>query len=301
MKRTLWAGLACLLACFAFSGQDYSPEEARQFTQQDIEWISRALGDLAEAGSDFPAQRGAFTESSALYKALVPKYADSLPVKDKWGRPYQVFLGEAANKVYGFKDCGPRDFLVASFGKDGAADDWAYDPDDPEGGFYPYHSPDADLDIVAFDGDLVRGPKMAEIEEFRIAAMKDIFYLTESLTAYSMDGNKYPEQKGALSENSPFYKTLVEKYPTPGGVPTMDPWGHPYYVYLGEAIRGVYGIQDNEPDDCLVISAGADGKLDDWRYDPKDPGGMYPYDSPEANNDIVWYSGVLIRGPEEKK
>ena len=300
MKRTALIGIAILVACSSFAGQEYKAEEVRQFAEQDIKYLSGLLEDFLSEGNAFPVQRGPFNPTAAIYKALAPKHAESLPVMDKWGKPYQVYLGEAVNGVYGFKDRGPEDFLVASFGKDGRADAWRYDPSDPEGGFYPYHSPDGDLDIVLFDGEVIRGPKMAEIEELRIAAMKDIFYLTESLTSYILDaGNTYPEQKGEFTEDSPIYRILVAKYPTPGGVPTTDPWGHPYGVFLGEAIRGVYGIQDNEPDDCLVVSYGADGKPDDWRYDPKDPGGMYPYDSPEVDNDIIWYSGVLIRGPQD--
>ncbi len=301
MKRMIVIGLLGFLACIVFAGPEYKAEEVREFAQQDIKYISDVLEDFLSAGNAFPVQQGPLSETSALYKALVPKFAApaGFHLKDLWGLPYQIYLGKAVT-LYGFMDCGPEDLLVASFGKDGLADAWQYDPAVPEAGFYPYHTTDPDLDIVAFDGEIIRGPKMAEIEELRIAAMKDIFYLSESLTAYSMDGNGYPLQKGEFSADGALYKQLVAKYGTPGGVPTVDPWGNAYYVYLGDAIQGVYGIQDNGPDDCLVISFGADGKPDDWRYDPDTSDGMYPYDSPEVNNDIAWYSGVLIRGPEEE-
>jgi hypothetical protein len=129
------------------------------------------------------------------------------------------------------------------------------------------------------------------------AAEAEVSSLATLITSYLVDGSKFPQQNGprdwAVNPDSVIYKTLVPKYA--GTLPSHDPWGHSYEVYLGKLCEGKYGIQKAAADDYLIISLGLNGAHESWQYDPKnDTAGLYPEFDQTKN--IVNFNGTIIRG-----
>ena len=74
---------------------------------------------------------------------------------------YRVYCGEACNGKYGISGCGPDDFVVVSYGRDGKEEDWLYDFNNPKAGLYEVVSlDDFDKDIVMWNGSWIRAPRL---------------------------------------------------------------------------------------------------------------------------------------------
>ena len=70
--------------------QSFSHYERQKNTMKDITIIATGITDHVTDHGLSPAQDGVYDESSQFYKAIVPYYLKSMPIKDKWGNNYVV-------------------------------------------------------------------------------------------------------------------------------------------------------------------------------------------------------------------
>ena len=134
--------------------------------ERQITKIASACADYIIDNSLFPALQKPedcqLTKESTIYNLLVPKYAKFLPSTDPWGKPYEIFLGNAdwgkKNLDYfGIQKPTGDDFLVVSRGKLGNYETWKYNPNNPKAGLYSEF--DGTKNIIYFNLDLIRGKK----------------------------------------------------------------------------------------------------------------------------------------------
>jgi general secretion pathway protein G len=126
-------------------------------SQKDIQLISTYLLDYITDKVVPPANNGDI--STTLKTALSPTYTKVLPLSDQWGTGYKVYTG-ANVTVYGITGAGADDFLVASYGRDRAAESWTYNASLPEGGLYTLSGvSDFTRDLVDYNGQFIRGPR----------------------------------------------------------------------------------------------------------------------------------------------
>jgi hypothetical protein len=125
----------------------------------------------------------------------------------------------------------------------------------------------------------------------------DISLIGIVLSRYLLDHAKFSfENEEWLSKESDVYNALCPLYAE--SLPTSDPWGNPYWVLFGKYFdESLYGIPKGAADDFMIFSAGRDGKIENWVYDPKnDIAGLYKGIDPDR--DIVYLNGSFIRAPE---
>lgn len=134
-------------------------------TLQDIHLIASACLEYIDEQGKAPAsgiQSGPLKEDSEFIKALQRKYLPACPIKDRWGNPIFVYSGLAAADFYGFtKDLvGGEDFVIVSYGRDGKAEGFIYDPAHPQSGWYELDSmDDFNKDHINWKGNWIRRPK----------------------------------------------------------------------------------------------------------------------------------------------
>jgi hypothetical protein len=125
----------------------------------------------------------------------------------------------------------------------------------------------------------------------------DITIISTALADYITDNRVAPKQAGIYDATSSFYKALSSFYVKV--LPIKDPWGNNYRVYCGTACNGIYGISGCDPQDFIVISFGADGKEEAWKFDSNNPeaGLIEIKTASDFNIDLVMWNGSWIRGP----
>ena len=126
-------------------------------TQKDISTIATSIADyITDKATPFAAN-GAI--DATVKGALSPMYLKVLPLNDQWGTSFKVYTGTNCNQ-YAITGSATDDFLVASYGRDGALESWSYAPATPEGGLYTI-SATADFakDLVNLNGSFIRGPR----------------------------------------------------------------------------------------------------------------------------------------------
>jgi hypothetical protein len=144
--------------------------------------------------------------------------------------------------------------------------------------------------------------KMPEQKDKQLNSMKAIEHINLAISDYVTDHGVPPEQSGTYDKQSAFYKALSPFYVKMLHV--KDNWGNNFHVYSGKAGNGVYGgIKGCTEKDVVVVSFGRDGKKENWRYDPKNPGaGIYELKSlEEFDRDLVMLNGTWIRAPKDRK
>ncbi|MFQ6109146.1 MAG: type II secretion system protein [Candidatus Aminicenantales bacterium] len=109
-------------------------------------------------------------------------------------------------------------------------------------------------------------------------------------------------QSGELQAGSDFVKVVSPTYIK--YCPLNDQWGHPFLVYTGKAVSGVYNIpdEDTSDDDFLIVSLGRDGEEGGtltYTYDPNNPSaGLYTLEAPaDFNNDLINMNGSWLHAP----
>ncbi len=133
------------------------PSAKVKIGRAEVNTFATALADYLIDQGKFPIKGGAVTSASAVYEALCPFYAKSLPTSDPWGGQYFVYLGQEIDTAgYGFANSAIDDFLVVCRGQDKTADSWTYDPGHPAAGLTSDLDPNQD--IISFNGTLIRGP-----------------------------------------------------------------------------------------------------------------------------------------------
>lgn len=126
---------------------------------KDIVHISIALADYCVDNNKAPEHSGFLEIGDSFYKALVPFYIKNPPTADPWGNKYLVYCGAACDGVYGISNSLIDDFLVASYGKDGEKENWAYNDLNPESGFISLSQFNSCCDIVMHNGNWIRIPR----------------------------------------------------------------------------------------------------------------------------------------------
>jgi hypothetical protein len=134
-------------------------------TLQDIDLIAKACLEYIEEQGIAPAsgiQNGSLEADSAFTKALEEKHLTACPIKDRWGNPFFVYVGSAAANFNGFAMDLIRgeDFIIVSFGRDGKADGFKYDPAHPRSGWFGLDSmDDFKKDYINWSGNWIRRPQ----------------------------------------------------------------------------------------------------------------------------------------------
>lgn len=113
-------------------------------TMADLRNVSTALGSYASDAYTYP-------QPDELAQKLAPKYLQSFPAADGWGRPFKY---ECWGRAGDSRICDA--YVIASAGRDGVfteSDLRAYDKQ-------PVSTTDYDADLVIMDGEFVRAPQL---------------------------------------------------------------------------------------------------------------------------------------------
>jgi len=128
-------------------------------TMKDMTSISTACADYITDHGTAPTNAEDLGTGDTIISELSPFYLKVLPIKDQWNFPYYVYTGTACN-ILGITDASQDDFLVVSYGRDGAADGWNFDGSNPEGGLFTVSNmEDFKKDLVMYDGSWIRAPR----------------------------------------------------------------------------------------------------------------------------------------------
>jgi len=131
-------------------------------TMKDIATISTALADYITDNGTTPVQNGQYTAASAFYTGLSPFYVKVLPINDQWGNDYNAYCGASVVGQYGIAAAGGDDFLVASWGRDKAAEGFTFDVSNPEAGLFVVNQMiHFNRDLVMWNGSWIRAPRTA--------------------------------------------------------------------------------------------------------------------------------------------
>ncbi len=131
-------------------------------SMKDIVVISTAVTDYVTDNGVTPTQDGNYTASSAFYTGLSPFYVKVLPLTDQWGTLYNAYCGTACDGNYGIGGAAGDDFVIASYGRAGAAEGFSFSSTDPEAGLYVVsQSAHFNRDLVMWNGSWIRAPRSA--------------------------------------------------------------------------------------------------------------------------------------------
>lgn len=126
---------------------------------------------------------------------------------------------------------------------------------------------------------------------------KEIMLIATALADYITDSGIVPPSDPnrvtfPFAENSETYKALVPTYAS--SLPTIDPWGRPYELMLGEECGFFFAIKDTAKDDFLIVSRGVNGNHEKWEYDPSNnSAGLFTEFNDSYN--IINFNGLMIR------
>jgi len=102
--------------------------------------------------------RGVMHYKKPILKELSP-YLNAIQVFDWWGHPFRIWIGKAIGQ-YGITTTNDKEFIIASFGKDGIIEGWKYDPKSPNSGFFNLKElEDFEKDLVMWNNKFIRCPK----------------------------------------------------------------------------------------------------------------------------------------------
>jgi prepilin-type N-terminal cleavage/methylation domain-containing protein len=153
--------LASLLIPNALTAIQKSKQKS---TMKDIVSIATAAMDcVADKGAWEINQSGDIQTSCEFVQTLSSFYIKVCPVNDHWGEPYKVYLGDsAAIRSIDAAEVSVDDFVIESFGMDSQSDSWAFDPTNPEDGYYTVDSwASFKNDMVNWNGSWIRAPRVA--------------------------------------------------------------------------------------------------------------------------------------------
>jgi prepilin-type N-terminal cleavage/methylation domain-containing protein len=133
-------------------------------TMKEIVSLATAAADHVTDKGDWQMnQSGDIQGNSEFVQAVSPFYIKVCPVKDHWGEPYKVYLGDsAAVRSISEDDVGGEDFVIESYGMDSLSDGWTYDPATPNDDFYLVENWGSfKNDMVNWNGAWIRAPRVA--------------------------------------------------------------------------------------------------------------------------------------------
>lgn len=153
--------IGLLAAMFIPNALTAIQKSKQKSSMKDIISISTAIADYITDHGMAPVQDGTYDGNSTFYDAIATFYIKVLPISDEWGNGIRVWCGSAATQ-YGISSPLQEDYIVASFGRDKAQEDFTFDFNAPEDGLYQVHSlSDFDKDLIAYNGNWIRYPRAA--------------------------------------------------------------------------------------------------------------------------------------------
>jgi type II secretion system protein G len=135
-------------------------------TMKDINSIATAITDFITDNGTAPADPGgSIAGATTFFQQLSGFYLKVLPQNDQWGTPFDVYCGTGAEGCYtGVTNCGTDDFVVASYGRDKAYADIAFDPQNPTTAYFAITGMTSfNQDLVNWSGSWVHAPKSAQL------------------------------------------------------------------------------------------------------------------------------------------
>jgi prepilin-type N-terminal cleavage/methylation domain-containing protein len=158
--------LAALLIPNALAAMQKAKQKS---CMKEIMTISTGAADYVTDHGDFSLAAGPggdISNSSPFVLGLSPFYVKSFPINDPWNTPYKVSTGNA--DPLGYLDgpsvlaLGGDDFIIASWGRNGAKGALVYDSTAPDASRYNVSSmADFDQDLVAWSGNWIIAPSTA--------------------------------------------------------------------------------------------------------------------------------------------
>jgi type II secretion system protein G len=148
--------LAALLIPNALTAMQKAKQKG---TMKDVATISTALADYVTDHGSSPTFSGPIDAKFTAF--IAPFYLKICPLNDQWGFPFQVTSGDPNGSARGCVFSGIDDFIVQSYGRDGAKGPGLdYDETNPEQGMYIVQAmADFAKDLVMFNGNWVIGPQ----------------------------------------------------------------------------------------------------------------------------------------------
>lgn len=140
-------------------------QEAKQKgTMRDIQTIAEACIAYIAENDEAPAvnvQEGPLTAGNDFIKAITQKHLTTCPVNDRWGNPFVIYSGTSVARYSGFTSslASLGDFLIISYGRHGAPEDFSFEPNNREAGMYKVEDQsDYEKDLVNWNGNWIRAP-----------------------------------------------------------------------------------------------------------------------------------------------
>ncbi|NIM89599.1 MAG: prepilin-type N-terminal cleavage/methylation domain-containing protein [Candidatus Aminicenantes bacterium] len=153
--------IGLLAALFIPNALTAIQKSKQKTTMKNIFNISTAIADYITDHGRAPTQDGTYDGSSTFYDSISTFYIKVLPLTDEWGTGIRVWCGSAATQ-YGISSPLQEDYIVSSYGRDRAQEDFTFDFNAPEDGLYEVLSlSDFDKDLVAYNGNWIRYPRAA--------------------------------------------------------------------------------------------------------------------------------------------
>jgi len=136
-------------------------------TMVDINNFAKAITSyITDIGSAPTSPGGAIDTGSAIFNQLIPFQYVTLPTRDQWSSPFQIWTGIDIAGHFGIEagELGRDDFVIQSFGRDGVDEGYAYDRSNPENGFYILQTmEDFNKDLILWSGNWIRAPRVADM------------------------------------------------------------------------------------------------------------------------------------------
>jgi prepilin-type N-terminal cleavage/methylation domain-containing protein len=145
-------------------GPQYIQSAKQKATIRDMKSISDACMMYISQHGEAPAlgiQNGILEAGNEFVKALVPSFMVVLPTSDRWKNPFYVYTGKSCVGVAGLAEnlIGDLDFVIVSYGKDGVQEDFFYNPNDSEAGYYEVKDmEDYNMDLIMWNVNFIRQP-----------------------------------------------------------------------------------------------------------------------------------------------
>jgi prepilin-type N-terminal cleavage/methylation domain-containing protein len=136
-------------------------------TMKDITTMATGAVDYITDTGSWSAVTQSGDISSDFRQALAPFYIKTCPQTDAWGNYFQVEIGTAVADQRGIQgsDVAEDDFLIQSYARDGAEDDWSLNTSNPDAGLYVVNNMEAfKNDLVSWGGSWIRAPRTARME-----------------------------------------------------------------------------------------------------------------------------------------
>ena len=229
-----------------------------------------ALQTFVEMGGDLGLDEKELKTVEAAAAVLDPEMRDMLQTADGWGNPLRL------------RTNGKVGFVLISYGADGQPDfnyDLAF--------AWKRATPTPNRDVVWTGGMFLAKPvRPGDAREQIRQASEELQAISGALRVYVTREGAYPDTAGMRT-----IETVAAPLEAVSGktLPKTDPWGTPYFVW-------------SDGRDVLVMSGGADGRLDRAYVDAKSPTSALGRPGPAASSeeDILFIDGAPARWVGEK-